>query len=65
MDWAMLSLFGSYPEEAMDGYLNVNPLEKGLNGRIDIHQLYPLLVHLILFISGYLSRVESTLKKYA
>ena len=65
MDWAMLSLFGSYPEEAMDGYLNVNPLEKGLNGRIDIHQLYPLLVHLILFGSGYLSRVESTLKKYA
>jgi hypothetical protein len=65
MDWAMLSLFGSYPEEAMDVYLNVNPLEKGLNGRKDIHQLYPLLVHLILFGSNYLSKVESTLKKYA
>ena len=65
MDWAMLSLFGSYPEEAMDGYLNVNPLEKGLNERMDIHQLYPLLVHLILFGKGYLSGVESTLKKYA
>ena len=65
MDWAMLSLFGSYPEEAMDGYLNANPLEKGLNERMDIHQLYPLLVHLILFGKGYLSGVESTLKKYA
>ena len=65
MDWAMLLLFGSYPGEAMDNYLNLNPLEKGLNKRIDIHQLYPLLVHLILFGSGYLSGIERTLKKYA
>ena len=65
MDWAMLSLFGSYPEEAMDYYQNLYPLEKGLNLRIDIHQLYPLLVHLMLFGKGYLSGIESTLKKYA
>ena len=65
MDWAMLSLFGRYPEEAMDYYLNLYPLEKGLNERKDIHQLYPLLVHLILFGSGYLSGIERTLKKYA
>ena len=65
MDWAMLSLFGSYPEEAFDHYQNLYPLEKGLNVRIDIHQLYPLLVHLILFGKGYLIGIESTLKKYA
>ena len=64
MDWAMLSLFGSYPEEALDHYQSLNPLEKGLNERIDIHQLYPLLVHLILFGIRYLSGIESTLKKY-
>ena len=64
MDWAMLSLFGSYPEEALDHYQSLNPLEKGLNERIDIHQLYPLLVHLILFGISYLSRIESALKKY-
>ena len=65
MDWAMLSLFGSYPEEALDHYQNLNPLEKGLNERIDIHQLYPLLVHLILFGISYLGGIESALKKYA
>ena len=65
MDWAMLSLFGSYPEEAMDYYQNHYPLERGLNERIDIHQLYPLLVHLMLFGEGYLNGIESTLKKYA
>ena len=65
MDWAMLSLFGSYPVEALDHYQNLHPLEKGLNERIDIHQLYPLLVHLILFGSGYLSGIERILKKYA
>ena len=65
MDWAMLSLFGSYPEEALDHYQSLNPLEKGLNERIDIHQLYPLLVHLILFGISYLGGIESALKKYA
>ena len=64
MDWAMLSLFGNYPEEAMRSYQNIKPLEKGLGERIDIHQLYPLLVHLILFGRGYLSGILSTLKKY-
>ena len=64
MDWAMLSLFGNYPEEAMINYQNIKPLEKGLGERIDIHQLYPLLVHLILFGRGYLSGILSTLKKY-
>ena len=64
MDWAMLSLFGNYPEEAMRSYQNIKPLEKGLGGRIDIYQLYPLLVHLILFGRGYLSGILSTLKKY-
>ena len=65
MDWAMLSLFGSYPVEALDHYQNLQQLEKGLNERKDIHQLYPLMVHLILFGKGYLNGVESTLKKYA
>ena len=64
MDWAMLSLFGNYPKKAMRSYQNIKPLEKGLGERIDIHQLYPLLVHLILFGRGYLSGILSTLKKY-
>lgn len=64
MDWAMLSLFGNYPEKAMISYQNIKPLEKGFEERVDIHQLYPLLVHLILFGSGYISGILRTLKKY-
>ena len=64
MDWAMLSLFGNYPEEAMISYQNIKPLEKGFEERVDIHQLYPLLVHLILFGRGYISGILMTLKKY-
>ena len=64
MDWAMLGLFGNYPKLAMSSYQEINPLENGFNKRRDIHQLYPLLVHLILFGKGYLSGIISTLKKY-
>ena len=64
MDWAMLGLFGNYPKLAMNCYQEINPLENGFNKRRDIHQLYPLLVHLILFGKGYLSGILNTLKKY-
>ena len=53
MDWAMLSLFGSYPETAMKSYCNIIPLENNYFEREKIYQLYPLLVHLILFGRSY------------
>ena len=64
MDWAMLSLFGSYPVEALDHYQNLHPLERGLNERKDIHQLYPLMVHLILFGKGYYKSVIKIVNKF-
>ena len=64
MDWAMLSLFGSYPEEAMKNYCEFLPLENGFNDRKDIHQLYPLMVHLILFGSSYYQNVTNILNRY-
>ena len=53
MDWAMLSLFGSYPETAIKSYCNIIPLENNYFEREKIYQLYPLLVHLILFGRSY------------
>ena len=64
MDWAMLSLFGNYPEVAFRSYCELNYLEKGFKDREGIHQLYPLLVHLILFGKSYFNQVYSIIKKF-
>ena len=65
MDWAMLSLFGSYPESAMKSYCNIIPLENNYFEREKIYQLYPLLVHLILFGRGYYRDISEILNFYS
>ena len=64
MDLAMLFLFGSIPNDSILEYELIYPLEKGWKKRMDVHQLYPLLVHLILFGESYYGSVNSILKKY-
>jgi len=64
IDLAMLFLFGSIPNDAIAAYELKYPLEKGWKKRMDIHQLYPLLVHLILFGSSYYGSIKTILKKY-
>ncbi len=64
MDWAMLRLFGNYPSVAFEVYCEKNNLEKGFEKRKEIHQLYPLLVHLILLGRGYYESVINTVKKF-
>ena len=64
MDLAMLNLFGSVPSKSIEEYENVFPLCKGWEKRTDINQLYPLLVHLILFGNSYKNSVVQTVKKY-
>tara|TARA_Y200000002_G_C22671379_1_gene660187 strand:+ start:686 stop:1534 length:849 start_codon:yes stop_codon:yes gene_type:complete len=65
IDWAMLDLFGNFPKISLDTYNEINPLEIGFQNRKDIYQLYPLLVHLVLFGSGYYSAVKRIVKKYS
>ncbi len=65
MDLAMLNLFGSIPSSAIDAYQNVFPLYNGWKDRIEINQLYPLLVHLVLFGSSYYNSVMNILRKYS
>ena len=65
MDWAMLSLFGSYPETAMKSYCNFIPLENNYFEREKIYQLYPLLVHLILFGRSYYRDIYEILNFYS
>ncbi len=53
-DLAMLSLFGcSYLEHLLGAYQEETPLADGWRDRVPLHQLFPLLVHTVLFGGGY------------
>jgi fructosamine-3-kinase len=56
-DLAMLALFGCPLLAAViDGYQTERSLLAGWRGRLGLHQLYPLLAHVVLFGSGYLEQ---------
>lgn len=65
MDLAMMKLFGGFPDLVFDAYDEIFPLEKGWKQRIDIWQLYYILVHLALFGAGYLASARAVIKKYS
>lgn len=53
-DLAMLSLFGCpHLDRVLAGYQETAPLADGWAGRVGVHQLFPLLVHAVLFGRGY------------
>jgi fructosamine-3-kinase len=53
-DLAMLSLFGApYLDTMVAVYHEVTPLADGWRGRVPLHQLHPLLVHVCLFGAAY------------
>ena len=59
-DLAMLALFGlSHLEQLLAGYQDVAPLASGWQQRVALHQLFPLLVHAVLFGGGYGARAAA------
>ncbi len=64
-DLAMMQLFGGFGNQIFNSYQNHYPLEKNWHRRIDIWQLYYLLVHLNLFGSSYYGSVKTIIEKYA
>lgn len=59
-DLAMLALFGCpYLGEVLDGYQSVHRLRPGWPDRLGLHQLYPLLAHVVLFGGGYAHQVAA------
>jgi fructosamine-3-kinase len=65
VDIAMTRMFGGFNEIFLSSYDEIRPLESGWQERLGIHNLYPTLVHLVLFGSSYLSGIERTLKRFA
>jgi len=64
-DLAMLALFGRVPERLLRAYMEVRPMEAGWEDRVDLFQLYPLLVHAVLFDGGYRARAEAVAVRFA
>jgi len=58
---AMMTLFGSFPEEFINAYQEVRPLEPGYRPRFPIYNLYHLLNHLYIFGRSHLGQVQSIL----
>jgi fructosamine-3-kinase len=54
MDLAMLELFGHIPARTVSAYEEIAPLADGWRERIELWQLFPLLVHAVLFGGSYL-----------
>ncbi len=63
VDLAMLALFGGCSPELLDAYQQIQPLTSGWQQRRLIYQLYPLLVHVVLFAGSYRSSLERTLER--
>lgn len=64
MDLAMMRLFGGFDERVFSAYAESFPLAPGASERVALYQLYPLLVHLCLFGTGYLGQVRRVLARY-
>ncbi|OBH76284.1 fructosamine kinase [Mycobacterium mantenii] len=59
-DLAMLALFGCpHYDAVIDGYQRVRPLRPGWRDRTGLHQLFPLLAHVVLFGSGYAQQTHA------
>jgi fructosamine-3-kinase len=64
-DLAMTLLFGGFPQVFYDAYSDHFPLIPGWRQRTPVFQLYPLLVHVLLFGASYTSQVRSIVRSFA
>jgi fructosamine-3-kinase len=64
MDIAMTKLFGGFEPAFFSAYNDERPLQQAWEERVELCNLYPLLVHVNLFGGGYVTRVQQGLKRY-
>lgn len=65
MDIGMTKLFGGFDQRFYDVYNETYPLEKGWKKRLPVTQIYPLLVHAVLFGGHYIGSVKDILKTFS
>ena len=60
----MMELFGGFDPSVFEAYRGEAPLAPGyVERRRDLYQLYPLLVHLVLFGTGYAAGVRDRIER--
>jgi fructosamine-3-kinase len=64
VDLAMLRLFGGPSRRVFDAYREAAPLADGHEERVELWQLFPLMVHAVLFGGGYGGSAEAVARRY-
>jgi fructosamine-3-kinase len=65
IELSFVSLFNSFGDPFFERYREIRGIRPGFfEERRDLYNLYPLLVHVYFFGSGYLSSVQSTLRRF-
>jgi len=64
VDLAMLRLFGGPSRRVIDAYDEAAPLADGHEQRVELWQLFPLMVHAVLFGGGYGGSAEAVARRY-
>ncbi len=65
MDIGMSKLFGGFVPGFYEAYHEYYPLETGWQERTELSQLYPILVHAIIFGGHYVRSASEIMEKYA
>jgi protein-ribulosamine 3-kinase len=65
VDLGMSTLFGGFSAAFYDSYHYYSPLPSNHQEQWRVVNLYPLLIHLLLFGRSYLPQIESTLEQFA
>lgn len=64
VDLAMMRLFGGFAPRTFAAYAEAHPPAAGHRERVELFQLYPVLVHVCLFGGGYARQAEGILARY-
>lgn len=64
VDLAMLRLFGAPGPRVIDAYQELHPLASGHEQRVALWQIFPLLVHAVLFGGSYGQSAERAARRY-
>lgn len=63
IDLAMMRLFGGFSPRVFAAYEEAMPLHAEAADRVPLYQLYPLLVHVLLFGGGYVGQLAAALRQ--
>lgn len=64
MDLGMSLLFGGFDKRFYEIYHSIFPIENSWRKRVFLTQLYPLLVHAVLFKGGYINQCRNILNEW-